>query len=773
MNYSALRYWLLGLLILPGRWPQLAAAQVGPHITAVAVETPAPVGQYEKFELSLALDRAFASGGLDGNPYDPADVSVEARFISPSGRSKPVRHGFYYADFAIDDQYLAANDARYWRRLATPRPWRVRFAPDEPGTWRYELRVSYRDGTTEALPPRSFDCVASTNPGFLKVAGNGRNFIFDSGKSFFAIGSNVDYWGTTTIKLPPGVPLPAGGAPNTSVCGSPPGPVLTPPAGTPPGFSTLTYAAYDQVFRELEATGGNFARVWFKKANWDMETYDRAADRSTLGYYEAHQNRLFDFDRLLTSARQHGIYLHLSLLDGIELWSLGRESNWADFPYKVGLGLGKPVEFFSQPQARQLFKNRLRYVIARWGYSPNIASYELVNEGDFTDAGQTFLQTYGPSGPDFQPLREWTLEMAHYVKALDPRHLQTLAYGPENAEEFIRGFPRLFDYSVSHDYSSSFHAQVQRSYRARLLTQLHRKPYQLQEFDYSPYIATSYEVKFHVTPWATAFNGSFGIALQLAGFANLHHPCWPAYAYYQPLARFLKAANFSSAAENAPIGNAAATATALYGNYRAGLKDDPQLLNKIPAGSNPAFSGPCDRSCPPPYYGSVGLAAGGYKGNEARYLVDGITTSADGLIEVFALQNPTQVTGWVHNKTHYWYNLPHDHNGFCDSCHVNPGLARAPHTITPLRGQQLTVGHLRRRGTYTVRWFYAYPGTDVDANGNPDDGGFLPGLDVTRTAVGGRLTVAIPPLVALGADGPATAPDYGFVIVEQPKKRGP
>ena len=61
----------------------------------------------------------------------------------------------------------------------------------------------------------------------------------------------------------------------------------------------------------------------------------------------------------------------------------------------------------------------------------------------------------------------------------------------------------------------------------------------------------------------------------------------------------------------------------------------------------------------------------------------------------------------------------------------------------------------------------------MDANGNPDDGGFLPGLDVTRTAVGGRLTVAIPPLVALGADGPATAPDYGFVIVEQPKKRGP
>jgi hypothetical protein len=764
------RWLLLLLLVLVGLKQQVTAQPVGKHITAVAVMTPGEVAQYEKFEVGLALDRAFTTGEIDGNPYEPEDVSVEARFISPRGQKQAVRYGFYYADFVIDNQYLPANDARYWQAKPTPQPWRIRFAPTEPGTWRYVLSVRYRDGTTETLPARSFACVASATQGFLKVSANRRNLIFDSGASFFAIGSNADYWSNTPIKVPPALSPLAPGTPNLSYCGPQASvPVLTPT--WPALFSTYSYEAYDQAFREMQANGGNFSRVWLKEFNWDMETYDPATDTNTLGYYESHQNMLFDFDRLVESARAHHIYLQLSLLDANRLWNVDNKGVWQQFPYKLGLGLTKPLDFFTDPQARHFFKNRIRYVIARWGYGPNIMSYELVNEGDFTDLGRTFLQTYGPAGPDFAPLRAWTVEMARYVKALAPRQLQTLAYGPENVEGLLHDFPELFDYSTSHDYSSSFNAQVQRSFRAQSLTRLHHRPYQLQEFDYTPYINTANDVKFHVTPWATAFNGSFGIGLQLSAFAQLHHPCWPAYDNYQPLARFLADTHFSSTAPNEPIGNAAATATAIYGDYRAGLKVDPQLLTKIPPTANPAYSSACDRSCPPPFYGSTGVAVGGYQGSKTANLVEGISTSEDGLIEVFALKNPGQITGWVHNKTHYWFNVPHDHDGFCNTCYENPGLDSAhQQTITPLRGQQLTISHLKRRGTYTVQWFYPYPGTDVDGNGKPADGGFLPHLTVTLTATQGRLTLPIPPLVVLGTDGPTTAPDYGFVITEQLKK---
>lgn len=758
-------------MLMPGR---ASAQPAGQHIVAVTAVTPGDVPQYEKFELALALDRAFAAdtaGAAATNPYEPDDVSVEARFTGPDGRERPVRYGFYYEDFAIDEQYLPANDGRYWRALPTPQPWRVRFAPDQAGRWHYVLRVRYRDGTTETLPARTFTCAASASRGFLRVAPNRRNFIFDSGAPFLAIGSNVDYWGNSAIMPPPGLGVLPRNTPNLSRCGPDTSRrVLSLPATRPSGFSTYSYTAYEQVFGELETTGGNYARVWFKEFNWDPELYDPATGTHSLGNYARYQNRLFDFDRVLAAARQHGIYLHLSLLDDFRLWSVGEKPNWLIFPYKVGLNLKEPVEFFTDARARHLFQNRLRYVVARWGYSPNIVSYELINEGDFTDAGQTFLQNYGRNGPDFPPLRAWTIEMARYLKDQDPRHLQALAYGPENAEEFLRDYPRLFDFSVAHDYTSSFHAQVQRSYRAQVLTRLHGRPFQLQEFDYAPYLEADYAVKFHVTPWATAFNGSYGIALQLAGFANLHHPCWPAYRYYQPLSRFLALAGFSSAAPNVPVGNAAGTATALYGNYRRGLRADPKLLTKILPTADPAYSGPCDRRCPPAWDGSVGLVPNIYECDRPQALVDGLRTTNDGLIEVFALQNPTGLLGWVHNKTHYWYNLPHSQQGFCDSCAVNPGLQTAPHTITPLRGQQLTIKNLKRSGTYAVQWFYTYPGSDVDGNGQPDDGGFLPALATTAQARRGVLTVALPPLVALGSDGPDSAPDYGFVLTLLPEK---
>ena len=154
---------VLSLAVCLSGYPAVAQP-AGAHITTVAVLTPGEVPQYEKFEVGLSLDRAFTGGQNEGNPYEPDDVSVEALFTGPDGRERPVRYGFYYEDFTIDEQYLPANDARYWRALPTPQPWRVRFVPDQPGRWQFGLRVTYRDGTTETLPARSFACVASASP---------------------------------------------------------------------------------------------------------------------------------------------------------------------------------------------------------------------------------------------------------------------------------------------------------------------------------------------------------------------------------------------------------------------------------------------------------------------------------------------------------------------------------------------------------------------------------------------------------------------------------
>jgi hypothetical protein len=774
-----------GLLAAGGLCGPLAA-QAGEHITAVVPVTAGPVGRYEKFEVGLTLDRDFSQRGPGRNPFDPADVSVVATFTGPGGRSSHVRYGFYYQDFKLQTNYLPTNDPRYWQTRPTPQPWRVRFAPDEAGTWRYTLRVTYGDSTTETTADYTFECAASTNPGFLRVAPNQRNLVFERGQSFLAIGSNVDYWNSNPVRLPAGLPNP--GRPRASTCSG--GTILTPLPRENQRFSTYTCLAYQQVFGDLHRVGGNFARVWMQEFNWDIETYDSTTHVNTLGYYQPHQPRMFDFDRMLESARTSGVYLHLSLLDGIRLWNYAEMHKWREFPYKVGLHFGpnEQLRFFKEPEARRLFRNKLRYIVARWGYSPQIASYELINEGDFVNAGQLFGQNYRA---DLPPLWAWTVEMATYLKSLDARHLQTAAYGAENAYELLRDHPDLFDYTTSHDYTASFNAELRRNYYVQAMTRLFHRPFQLQEVDYLPYINTRYETKFHSMPWATALSGSLGIGLSLSAFANLHQPCYPAYQYYKPLARFLAATGFNSAAPNEPIGNVAAAAAALYGpDYLAALgkQQSVPLLATAPPTANPAYFSACDRQCPPGWMQSVGIAPNFgppfnqdslQQNDRADYLVQDISTSQDGLVEAYALRNAGKIIGWVHNKTHYWYNLPHtmQANHFCndDDCAVNPGVTENPddavsNTITPLRGQVLVVRTAPESDelgplTYRVRWFYTHPGRDADGDGDPDNGGFLAKWEQPAVAVvKGTLRLAIPPLVALGSQGRNSAPDYAFYL---------
>ena len=64
------------------------------------------VGKYEKIELSIKLKESirveiakFLKKNSEGlNPFNPEDISLEAKFISPSKKGKVV-YGFYYEDY--------------------------------------------------------------------------------------------------------------------------------------------------------------------------------------------------------------------------------------------------------------------------------------------------------------------------------------------------------------------------------------------------------------------------------------------------------------------------------------------------------------------------------------------------------------------------------------------------------------------------------------------------------------------------------------------------
>ncbi|MBM4081288.1 MAG: hypothetical protein FJ278_16415 [Planctomycetes bacterium] len=88
------------------------------------------------------------------------------------------------------------------------------------------------------------------------------------------------------------------------------------------------------------------------------------------------------------------------------------EQAWQANPYNAALGgpCASPDDFWTNETALKLYKQRLRYIVARWGYSPNVMAWEFWNEA--------------------RPPADWTREMAQHLRRLDPfSHLISTTYG--------------------------------------------------------------------------------------------------------------------------------------------------------------------------------------------------------------------------------------------------------------------------------------------------------------------------------------------------------
>ena len=91
--------WVIVLVILVAIpvYAQESGAQGKSVVRAINSVTPLAetVGRYEKFEIEVDLDADF------DNPYDPADIRLDAQFTAPSGKIVTVP-GFYYRDFNLE-----------------------------------------------------------------------------------------------------------------------------------------------------------------------------------------------------------------------------------------------------------------------------------------------------------------------------------------------------------------------------------------------------------------------------------------------------------------------------------------------------------------------------------------------------------------------------------------------------------------------------------------------------------------------------------------------
>ncbi|MEO0292774.1 MAG: DUF5060 domain-containing protein [candidate division WOR-3 bacterium] len=144
---------------------------------------------------------------------------------------------------------------------------------------------------------------------------------------------------------------------------------------------------------------------------------------NALGLGKYYQETAERVDELIRLAEERGIYLILSFdYHGIFNSFVDRyvsKTEWRENPYNVANGgpCENQVDFFTDPIARKIYKNKLRYIVARWGYSTSIALWEFFNEID------NIIDRMNVSPQD---VVNWHREMANYLKEVDPyKHMIT------------------------------------------------------------------------------------------------------------------------------------------------------------------------------------------------------------------------------------------------------------------------------------------------------------------------------------------------------------
>jgi hypothetical protein len=279
--------------------------------------------------------------------------------------------------------------------------WRVRYTPMQKGVH----RVVHITRNKVVVKPKeiatnTFNVQGKTNAGFVRMAtGLQTGFVQDNGVAYYPLGMNLG-WARDTPDL-------------------------------------LRY------LDNFGANGLNWSRIWM--CHWDGKNLDWGQKLGDMNLEVAKK-----WDSIVASAEKNNVYFQM-VLQHHGPYSSRTDSNWGENPWNVahakeGGFLAKPEEFFTSAKAIALTKLKYRYIIARYGYAPNILAWELFNEVEWVDAAKL---------PGV--VAKWHTDMAAFIREHDPyKHLITTSSS--------RNIPNLYDacdYEQPHTYPVDGIAAVQ------------------------------------------------------------------------------------------------------------------------------------------------------------------------------------------------------------------------------------------------------------------------------------------------------------------------
>jgi hypothetical protein len=323
------------------------------------------------------VEGTFELGDVKGNPFDYTENDVMVTLQRPDNRTVKIPAFFDGG---------AAN-----------KTWKFRYTPDTTGRFVVQrVTLNGKEATPDKLDKREIDVTGSATPGFVRRDTRDKaRFEFDNGNSYYPLGENV--------------------------------------AWTDKPEETAAQ------FEKMSKVGENWSRLWITHFTGMNPDWPAKGKPGPLGQLDL--DTLKKWDSILDAAEKNGIYFQLALQHHGQ-YSTRVNPNWDDNPWnkKNGGFLATPDEFFSSPKAIALTKAKYRYIIARYGWSPNVMAWELFNEVEWTDAVNHKHQ---------DEVAAWHNEMASFLRQQDPyRHLIT-----SSSMSSVASLGNQLDYFQPHSYS--------------------------------------------------------------------------------------------------------------------------------------------------------------------------------------------------------------------------------------------------------------------------------------------------------------------------------
>ena len=258
--------------------------------------------------------------------------------------------------------------------------WEARFTPQEKGKYTYFFRYTQDGQVASESAHATFKSRRSKLQGILHVRDNW-TLVYDNGQPFRGVGINL-CWESRT-------------------------------QDDSKFFSDLHEQHdrfnFDAMLPDFAKNGGNFTRMWI--CDWNFPI-----DRQTGFNNHRYEETTEYMNRSAVERLDHVVNLSDDL--GIKIM--------------LCMGQGNVVAdqaFFTCPDAKVRYRNYLRYIVARWGYSPAIAMWEFFNEIDN-------VQHNAPDGViPAEYIVAWHDEMSTYLAGLDPfQHIRTTSISHRDLE---------------------------------------------------------------------------------------------------------------------------------------------------------------------------------------------------------------------------------------------------------------------------------------------------------------------------------------------------